>query len=371
MDVPSKHIHAVIIACRTGCLMLWPFSRENKPKQFIDVLGGGTMIESAITRIRSVVPPENIHIITNAPGEETIRRLLPWFPAENIFVEPISRNTAPCIALATAYIGKRDPEAIMVTVPADLLVLDEPAFMNILKDGIAVAHDRKSIVTIGVAPDRPETEYGYIQADKPRESKDIALSENSVLFSVKTFAEKPDAATAREFLDSGDFYWNSGVYIWHIDAINREFKRSMPDLYKDLQSISEAIGSAKEHEIIEDVYSWIHPVSIAYGIMEHAESVCMLAGDFGWADLGSWDDVLKTRREDIETSGRTEANVVQIDASNNFIKKSREKAVAVIGLENIIVIDTKDALLICNKGSAHDVRKVIDILRREGLDEYL
>ena len=371
MQSPVEHLYAVIMAGGTGGLMLWPYSRKKTPKQFIDVFGGGTMVESAINRMRELVLPENIYVVTNATGEKMMRSSLPWFPAENILVEPVARDTAPCIALATAYISKKDPEAVMVAVPSDLLVLDKHSFGEILNAGVAVAQDRKTVITIGVTPDRPEPEYGYIQVDKLQSAEDCLPDSTVPMFTVRAFAEKPDSRTAQEFLDSGDFYWNSGILIWHIDVIRREFERSMPDLYKDLQSIYDAIGTDRERAVIEEVYSWLHPVSIAYGIMENAESVCMLAGDFGWTDLGSWDDVLKIDRKEVDVPEGTDFNLVQVGTANNFVKKEGKKAVAIVGLEDIIVIDTKDALLICRKGQSQDVRKVVDILRREGLEDYL
>ena len=371
MQFPVEHLYAVVMAGGAGGLMLWPYSRKKIPKQFVDVFGSGTMIESAITCVSGLVLPENIYVVTNVQGEMMMRRSLPWFPSENILVEPVARDTAPCIALATAYISKKDPEAVMITVPSDLLVLDKRLFGEILNTGVAVAQDRKSIVTIGVTPDHPEPEYGYIQIDKLQAAED-SLQESTVpMFTVRAFAEKPDIKTAQEFIDSGDFYWNSGVLIWHIDAIRREFERSMPDLYKDLQSIYDAIGTERERAVIEDVYSWLHPVSIAYGVMENAESVCMLAGKFGWTDLGCWDDVLKIDGKDTGASEKADFNMVQVDTANNFVKKSGKKAVAIVGLEDIIVIDTEDALLICRKGHSQDVKKVVDILRREGLEDYL
>ncbi len=371
MQLPVEHLYAVIMAGGTGGMILWPYSRKKKPKQFIDVFDSGAMVESTIDLIKSLLPPENIYVVTNATGEEMMRRSLPWFPADNILVEPVARDTAPCIALATAYISRKDPEAVMVAVPADLLVLDKRSFGEILGAGVAVAEDKKTIITIGITPDRPEPEYGYIQVDKLRAAEDCLPDSTVPMFTVRAFAEKPDSRTAQEFIDSGDFYWNSGILIWHIDVIRREFERSMPDLSKDLQSIYDAIGTDRERSVIEDVYSWLHPVSIAYGIMEKAESVCMLAGNFGWTDLGNWDDVLKIDRKGAEIPEGAHFNLVQVDSSNNFVKKEGKKAVAIVGLENIIVIDTEDALLICRKGESQNVRKVVDILRREGLEDYL
>ncbi len=371
MGVPREHLFAIIMAGGTGGLMLWPSSRKKAPKEFIDVFDGGTMIEAAVARMKESVPAENIFVVTNTEGASLMPKLLPEFPSENILVEPVARNTAPTIALATAYIGKKDRDALIIVVPADLLVLDRKRFGELLSAGLTVGSDAKTMVTIGITPDRPETEYGYIQVDKLHPAKDCLPESGIPMFTVKAFAEKPDSTTAQEFLDSGDFYWNSGILIWHIDVAHREFERSMPDLYKDLLSIYDAIGSEKEREIIEDVYSWIHPVSITYGIMEKAENICMLAGDFGWTDLGSWAEVLKVDRKEVDTSESNDPRLVQIDSANNFVIKDGKKAVAIVGVDDIIVIDTSDALLICRRDNSQDVRKVVELLRREGLEEYL
>ncbi len=371
MVFEGKQVYAVIMAGGTGSSLLWPGSRKKRPKQFIDLFGSGTMIESTVARVGQRIPVANTYVVTSPQGREMMQRTLPDFPGENILVEPTARDTAPCIALATAYIRKRDKDAVTLILPADLLVLQEEAFWKIVDAGVSIAQDRKSIVTVGVSPDRPEPGYGYIQTEKIRSDTCIPPDGDISLYSVRAFAEKPDRKTAQEFIDSGDFYWNSGMFIWHLDVICREFERSMPDLYKDLLGIYDAIGTQAERRVVEDVYSWIHPVSVDFGIMEKAESVCMLAGDFGWADLGSWDDALKIGGKNGADSERGERNLFQVDAANNFVKKEGGKAVAIVGLDDIIVIDTEDALLICRKGRSQDVKMVVDMLRREGLDDYL
>jgi len=331
------------------------------------------MIARTVKRITAAVSKENIFIITSQRGRTLLADALPDFRPDNIIAEPSSRSTAPCIALATAHIRKRDPDAVTVVLPADHLVLDEPAFIRIIEAAVEIARSKEGLVTIGVSADRPETSYGYIQVDEelplpPAKSG----GDGCRFFNVKAFAEKPDYATALQFVESHDFYWNSGVFIWHIDAISREFERSMPDLYKDHLAIYESLGTKDEEKVIEDVYSWIHPTSIDYGIMEKASSVHMLTGEFGWTDLGCWDEVLKIAESRNARNGEHhDSRLVQLDCENLFVRKPEGKVVCAIGVSNLIIVETDDALLICNRGSSHRVGEVADILRREGLEEYL
>ena len=368
----SRHVYAVIMAGGIG-KKLWPLSRKKLPKQFVDLFDDGTMVAKTVRRISALVREENIFIITSELGRTLLATSLGSFSRDNIIVEPSSRNTAPCIALATAHIKKRDADAVTIVLPSDHLVFDEQAFIKIVEAGIEIAGEKKALVTIGIKADRPETAYGYIQVDAQR-SIPVAFSDGCdfLLFRVKAFAEKPDEATAREFLESEDFYWNSGVFIWHIDAISREFERSMPDLYKDLLAIYESLGSERELEVIEDVYSWIHPLSIDYGIMEKAETVFVLAGEFGWSDLGCWDEVLKVAGSRIAQEGELpDRRLVQIDCNNVLVKNTGSKVICTIGLRDVIIVDTDDALLVCSKGHSHRVGDAVDALRHEGLEEYL
>ncbi len=368
----GKHVYALIMAGGIG-KRLWPVSRKQMPKQFADLYDEGTMIAKTVQRISTTVIADNIFIITSEQGRKLIAASLSGFRPDNIIVEPSSRNTAPCIALATAHIKKRDPDAITIVLPADHLVLDNQTFIHIVQAGIEIASVKKGLVTIGVKADRPETDYGYIQVD---EELPIPLAFAAgcqfTLFRVKAFAEKPDLTTAVEFLESKDFYWNSGVFIWHIDAISREFERSMPDLYKDLLTIYESLGTEKEQKVIEDVYSWIHPISIDYGIMEKADHVFVLTGEFGWTDLGSWDEVVKVAgRRSLNPEEHSDDRLVQIDCENIYVRKPAGKVVCTIGIRDVIIIETDDALLICKKGESHRVEEAVDTLRRDELEEYL
>jgi mannose-1-phosphate guanylyltransferase len=368
----SNHVFALIMAGGIG-RNLWPVSRKKIPKQFLDLFDEGTMIAKTIERIRGSVIDENILVITGELGRSLLLNSPGIIRPENIIVEPASRNTAPCIALATAYIKKRDPDAITVVLPSDHLVLDDAAFIKLVDSGIEIAREKKGLVTIGISADRPEDAYGYIQADEQLPLPLIDFEDYDFqLFRVKAFAEKPDYTTAVQFLESGDFYWNSGVFIWHIDAISHEFERSMPDLYKDLLNIYEHIGTRSEDKVIEDVYSWIHPISIDYGIMEKAELVFVLTGEFGWTDLGNWDEVMKVAgSRAVLGAEQPDSRLVQIDCENIYVRKPAGKVVCAIGISDVLIVETDNALLVCGKGYSHRVGEVVDMLRREGLEEYL
>lgn len=366
----NTHVYAVVMAGGPGT-GLWPVSRKKTPKQFVHLFDGGTIIRQTVERIAGVVPFKNIFIITTKQHSQLLRDFMPDFDLERIIIEPIGRDTAPCIALATAVIKKIDPDAVTVVLPSDHLVLDEERFLKTVRTGVVLARDKMGLVTIGIHPDRPETRYGYIQVDSAVMLEDVEPGDAEIpIFRVKTFAEKPDHITAVEFLESQDFWWNSGVFIWHVDAISMEFYRSMNELYQDMLTVQSHLGTSMEDEIIEDVYSWIHPMSVDYGIMEQAERVYMLAGDFGWTDLGCWDEVFRIGLgRDPRGSDRPE--VVKLDCENVLIRKPVEKAVVAIGLKDVIVVDTPDAMLICRAGASHDVKRAVDVLRRDRQERYL
>ena len=373
MSNPMREdLYAVIMVGKTG-KNLWPVSRNKMPKHFLDLFDEGTMIANTVRRISAVVPDENILIVTSEVGRRLLSETLASFRRENIIVEPASRNTAPCIALATAHIKKRNPDALTVVLPSDHYVADEEAFIKIIEAGIDVAREKKGLVTIGIRAERPETAYGYIQvAEELPFPETFGEAHDFSLYRVKAFAEKPDFSTALQFLESKDFYWNSGIFIWHIDAISREFERSMPELYKDLLTIYESLGAEGAEKVITDVYSWIHPVSIDYGIMEKAEPVFVLTGEYGWTDLGCWDEVLKIAvSRSVVVEEHPDPRIVQVECSNIFVRKSTDKLICTIGVSDLIIVETPEALLICRKGESRRVGGVVDQLRREGQEKYL
>ena len=367
--IPDRHVYAVIMAGGIGS-NLWPQSRRKMPKQFLSLFNGASMLRDTVERISGAVSSENIFIITGRQHARLVYEYLPDFDPGNVIIEPAVKDTAPCIALASTVIRKRDPDAVTVVLPSDHLVFDVPQFLKTIRKGVALAREKDGLVTIGIQPDRPETRYGYIQAESSVMINDEgSLYPDIQQFRVKTFAEKPDLVTALQFIESHDFWWNSGVFIWHVDTIERELCRSMPDLHKDMATVHAHLGTEREESVIEDVYSWIHPISVDYAIMEKAEKVFMLAGNFGWTDLGCWDEVIKVLGDEEKKSRDQE--VIRLDSEMVFVRKPVGKVVVTIGVRELIVIDTPDALLVCGAGSSLDVQRAVDIMRREGLDQYL
>lgn len=371
-DYAKQHpnAYAVIMAGGSGT-RLWPLSRRHLPKQFLDFFGDGTMICKTIDRLKGLILDENIFVVTNRAGKKLVSAQLPHVPKANILVEPSGKNTAPCIALATAVIHKRNENAVMCVLPSDHVIQDVSRFQETLRAAIEVAEKTDALVTIGMKPTRPETGYGYIQAEdtNPELTTSIKVRFGVKAHKVKTFAEKPDIETAKTFLESGDFLWNSGVFIWHLRAIRREFQRSMPQLYLDMETIEKSVGTRAEKKMIESVYSWTHSISIDYGVMEKAESVYVLEGDFDWSDAGSWDEVMKFRDHDLEKEENK--NLLLHDSPNTLVFKPKGKSIAVIGIEDALVIETADALLICKRGRSQDVKNIVDALKRKEMEQYI
>ncbi|KAB2924455.1 MAG: NTP transferase domain-containing protein [Bacteroidetes bacterium] len=361
MNRPSS-VYAVIMAGGVGS-RFWPRSREKNPKQLLEIVGEGTMIQNTVRRLAGFVEPKNVFVVTNRLQRNAIVRQLPDVPAENIIVEPVGRNTAPCIGLAALFIHRLDPDALMVVLPADHLIADEPEFLRVLGTAATVAQTTGALVTIGIHPTHPETGYGYIQAKERSEAGPEGVYE------VKTFAEKPNYATAIKFLESGDFYWNSGMFIWRVDTILAEIHRSLPDLHAQLLNLQPSIGTPLFEQNLETAYGIIRGISIDYGVMEKAEKVFVVKGDFGWNDLGSWDEVARLAPKD-ENGNTIAGKVIPVKCRNNYVHTA-DKPVAVVGVEDLIVINTPDAILVCKKGMSQDVKEVVDHLKRKQMNEFL
>lgn len=359
-------VYAVIMAGGVGS-RFWPQSREKNPKQLLEIVGEGTMIQNTVRRLHGYVEEKNIFIVTNRLQKNAIIKQLPTLPVENIIVEPVGRNTAPCIGLAGLFIHRLDPKGIMVVLPADHIIGDVKEFIRVLRVSSEVAHITSGLVTIGIQPTRPETGYGYIQVkDKSKESQPVNIDG---VFEVKTFAEKPNLATAQKFLESGDFYWNSGMFIWRVDVILNEIQRSLPELHSQLMDLQPSIGTTLFDQNLETTYGLIRGISIDYGVMEKAGRVYAVKGDFGWNDLGSWDEVSRISPKD-EDGNFTHGSVIVVNSKNTYVHTT-EKIVAAVGVEDLIIINTPDALLICKKGESQNVKEVVDYLRRKQMTEYL
>ena len=357
---------ALIIAGGVGA-RFWPRSREHSPKQLLEIIGNGTMIQNTVYRLDPIVPKERILIVTSAQQAEQVRKQLPQIPAENIIVEPFGRNTAPAIGLGAQIIKKRFGEGIMLVLPADHLVHDISAFQETLKLAIDAAEESRGFGTIGVTPTRPETGYGYIQYNRLASE---AQPGGKGAFPVVTFAEKPNLETAHRFLESGDFVWNSGMFIWRVSTILNGIAEHLPELSEELQRVDESIDTPDFPRALELAYSEMMPISIDYGVMEHADNRFVVPADFGWNDLGSWDEVARLFPKD-ELDNALVGEVFIRDVRNCHLSTSGDRVVAAIGVEDLIVIDTEDAVLICRKGRSQEVKEVVDFLRRKNMNGYL
>jgi mannose-1-phosphate guanylyltransferase len=319
------------------------------------------MIQDTVKRLKSLVDSEKIYIITNEMQRPGIEEQLEQIPKENIIVEPFGRNTAACIGLASILIQLKDKDSVTFVLPADHIIKEEQEFQNTLVNAANFAFESKGLVTIGIIPSRPETGYGYIQIDESQVKANV--------YQVYTFAEKPNYSTAVRFLESGDFLWNSGMFIWRTDTILNEIKELMPDLYDGLQQIKNDTGSIRYNDTLVKVYGQLKKISIDYGIMEKSKNVFLVKGNFSWNDVGSWEAVYQLSDKDEE--GNVKVGDVYTDLTVDSYVYSPNKFTAIIGVDNLIVINNDDALLICKRDKSQEVKKVIDYLKFNKLDEHL
>lgn len=350
-------IHAVIMAGGRGT-RLWPQSRENTPKQLWKFLDGVSLLQDTVQRITPMIATEHILILTIKNIYEQICGQLSQFPECNIILEPVGRNTAPCVGLAALYID--DPDACMVILASDHVIRDKEEFLRTLQVAINIASEGENLVTFGIKPMSPETGFGYIQrGEKVRDE----------VYKVQKFTEKPDVETAKYFVDSGEYYWNSGMFIWKVSTLMTMIERYLPDLYQGLMIIKSALGTAAEQQVIAEVFEKLEAVSIDYGIMEKAESTYVVPGDFGWNDLGSWAALPEVWGGN-EEGNTIKGQVISFDSHGN-IAYNDTGLTALIGVENLIVVKVGETILVCDKQQAQRVRDVVNELERQGMTEYL
>lgn len=353
-------LFAIIMAGGIGA-RFWPRSKKKTPKQLLKIVGQNTMIQDTVARIKLIIPLENILIVTNELQKPGIMEQLPDVPVENIIIEPFGRNTAACIGLASVIIQNREQDALTFVLPADHIIRDNENFLKTLNLAAAFAKDNPALVTIGIEPTRPETGYGYIQIDEDSGKNDV--------YKVLTFAEKPNYDTAVNFIKSGDFFWNSGMFIWRVTTLLDEIKIHMPDLYEGLMQIKNGLNSPDFSEILSNVYGQLRSISIDYGIMEKSDKVYLVKGKFPWSDVGSWEAVYQLNEKDAD--GNVKVGNTYTDMVLDSYIYSPDKFTAVIGLDNIIVINNEDALLICRRDKSQDVKNIIDYLKLNKLNDHL
>lgn len=349
--------YAVIMAGGVGS-RFWPSSRAANPKQFLNLLGERSMIQMTMDRIRPLFDPERIFVFTNDTYVDLVHEQLPEIPYQNIIGEVVAKNTAPCVALAASILHRIDADASMVVLPADHHIQDATRFLGILESALIKAESGAHLVTVGITPHRPETGYGYIQQD---ETHCESLAGNKVC-KVRSFAEKPDIHTAIRFLQSGDFLWNSGMFIWRASTILNEFRRHLPEMSILAKQVPVLTDDAFK-PAVDDFYRSVNSISIDYGIMEKAKTVHVVPGEFGWSDVGSWLAVYELADKDAN------GNVIQggpglfVDSAHCLVKTNSGRFVAMVGLDGVALVEADDTLLVCRIEAAQDVKKVVDALK--------
>lgn len=357
-------ITAVVMAGGKG-ERFWPKSRKSLPKQFLSLTDDGkTMIQLTIERLKSLVDIVDVYIVTNKDYKNLVLEQIEGIPEENILLEPVAKNTAPCIGLAAMHIKKKYEDAVMIVLPSDHLIKYNEIYIDTLKAAIEVAKEDENLITIGITPSYPETGYGYINFG--RDEEDIKRSN---IYRVKRFVEKPNLETAKEYLSSGRYLWNSGMFVWKSSTILNNFRSLLAETYEGLEKIYETIGSEEEEYILEREFSKFESESIDYGIMERAGNIYTIPGSFGWDDVGSWLALERINRTN-EDGNVIKGNVITINSKKSIIQ-GQDKLIAAIGVEDLIVVDTEDALLIASKDSTQEVKKVIENLKICNRNEYL
>jgi mannose-1-phosphate guanylyltransferase len=356
--------YAIIMAGGAGT-RFWPSSRLSKPKQFLNLLGGRSMIQNTVDRILPLIPMERIIVVTNAHYVELVKEQFPDMPTQNIIGEPIAKNTAPCVAAAAAILRKRDPDATMIVLPADHHITRPSRFLEILDTGLQKAESGNNLVTIGITPHRPETGYGYIQLDEDQSDH----SAKDPVYLVKTFAEKPDLKTAITFLESGDFLWNSGMFIWKASTILEQFCLHQPVIYREIEvfqnNMDENFSMA-----LENFYNLVTSISIDYGIMEKTDAVHVIPGEFGWSDVGSWFAVYEHGKKDTDGNVVEDEITILHDVQNCLVKTQSKKLVAMVGLMGVGLIETEDSIVVLKLDASQDIKKIVDQLDEIGLTSY-
>lgn len=357
----NKHTYLVVMAGGIGS-RFWPFSRTNHPKQFHDVLGvGRSMLQLTVDRFAGVCPSENMFIVTNRDYIDLVREHLPELATDQILGEPIGRNTAPCIAYASYRIARQDPQAVIIVSPADHAVLRGDEFRRVIDQAVDAAQTQDILITVGLQPTRPDTGYGYIQY---REEQQMGIA--AELRKVKTFTEKPNLELAQEFVRSGDFLWNSGLFVWRAEVILRAFGQYLGDIAEVFEEGVADLGTDRETDFITKAYARCRNISIDFGVMEKADNVYVLPAEFGWSDLGTWDSLHRIGQPDNQ-GNVVDGDTILYETTDCMIKTPTERLVVVQGLEGYIVAEYDNVLLICKRTEEQRVKEfVADAKFRKG-----
>lgn len=345
----------------------WPMSRTTHPKQFIDILGTGqTLIQQTFNRFARICPKENILIVTNEIYKDHVKQQIPEIAENNILLEPVMRNTAPCIAYANYKIQAINPDANIIVAPSDHLILNEQDFLNDIQAALDAASENDWLITLGIRPSRPDTGYGYIQFDDS-----ARYDKNPRLTKVKTFTEKPDIELALKFLESGDFLWNAGIFIWSLKSILKAFGEHLDDVNDLFREGAGKYNTPDEKAFIAETYTVCRKISIDYGIMEKASNVYVLAADFGWSDLGTWGSLFDIKEKDANMNAVNGESVLLYETKNCIINMPKDKLVVLQGLDNYIVVEDNNSLLVCRKEDEQQIRTFVSEIKNMKGEKYI
>ena len=359
----NKHHYVAIMAGGIGS-RFWPISRTAYPKQFLDVLNTGkTLIQWTYERYTQFIPAENIYIVTSEEYVSIVEKQLPNLPKENILAEPSKKNTAPCIAYISFKLAQKDPLATFVVAPSDHLILEQENFQNIVEQSLDFVSNIKALATLGIKPTNPNTGYGYIQYEGLEVSKGV--------YKVKTFTEKPTGEIAASFLASGDFLWNAGIFAWKASTVIAAFEKYQPEMFELFDGEKANFNTPAEKKSIQKIYPQCVNISIDIAIMEKADNVYVIPASFGWSDLGTWNSAYENMEKDYFANAVASDNVIVIDATKCMINAPKDKLVVVQGLDDFIVVDTKDVLLICSKEKEQSIKEYVAEVKRHKGDKYI
>lgn len=352
--------YCVIMAGGIGT-RFWPESRTDRPKQFLDILGTGkSLIRHTFERFLPLFPTEQFLVVTNRRYREVVLEQLPELKSEQILCEPVGRNTTPCIAYAAYKLLRKDPDARMVVTPSDHLVLQEEALRSVITECIDFTREHEALMTVGIRPTRPETGYGYIQ-----------ISDDAQISKVKSFTEKPNPELAQTFIQCGEFFWNSGIFVWKVKDIIAALERHQPEIFHLFQSILPHLGTEEEGDALERVYSECRGISIDYGVMEQADNAYVRCGDFGWSDIGTWGSLYQQARKDRYANAKPQEGCYTYDTRSCIISLPKGKVAVIDGLKEYIVVDTEDVLMICPRSGEQHLRKYIDEVKYNTGDKHI
>lgn len=351
-----ENYYCVIMAGGIGS-RFWPWSRKENPKQFLDILGTGeSLIQQTFKRFEGIIPASNFYVVTNVDYKNTVLEQLPLLNENQVLCEPEMRNTAPCIAYASYKINKINPNAKIVVTPSDHLITDTMGFQNSITKGLEFV-ENKHILTLGIKPTRPDTGYGYIEYSNKQE-------ESESIFGVSAFKEKPDEETAKSYLQTGNYLWNAGIFIWSTQLIVQEFENHLPAIANIFEKGLPHFNTTSETEYINSNFGKCENISIDYGIMERSENISTMPCEFGWSDLGTWGSLFENLQKDENNNASIGDNFFLNETTNSIVKTNKNKQVVIQGLDNLIVVDTDDVILICNKDHEQKIKPLLKMISK-------